>query len=269
MGDMMRTILMLLLVTGLAITASGATDPYRKSVRWTVDVNGVERTAVVYPGARAAKENAPLVFAFHGFGGHPLDMAANSRLHVVWPEATVVYPLGLTKWSKRWEKLVPAWQVAPGVDGDRDVRFIDALLAGLGAQYHIDHRRVYAAGSSNGAMFCYVLLATRPEKFAAFACVAGAVDFLATVTTPRPILLIHGIADLTVPFEKGMAIRDQLRKLNGCGADKAEWRPGCFSYQPCATGQPVLWRQHLLGHLWPSDSARLIVPFFQEHALPK
>ena len=160
----------------------------------------------------------------------------------------------------------PAWQVAPGVDGDRDVHFIDLLFARLGEWYRVDPTRVYAAGSSNGAMFCYVLLAVRPEKFAAFAGVAGAVDFLDTARVPAPVLMIHGRNDDTIPLARAEATRDQLRKLNGCGDETTPWRNGCVSYQPCTSGQPLLWYLHDGKHIWPNEATSLIVPFFKEHA---
>jgi len=230
-----------------------------------VTVNDVERQALVFPGAHADTAPSPLVFAFHGFGGSPLSMAA-TKIHQAWPEATVVYPLGSPAYSKRAGKDVPAWQGGPDRDGDRDVEFIDVLLVDLQRTLKVDDRRIYAAGISNGALFCAILLVERPEVFAGFACVAGAADFVRDAAKPRPVLIIQGRADTTVKPNDAKRTRDLWKKLNGCGDRKQEWSPGYTSYRPCASGQPVIWHLHNGGHTWPGDATEMIVKFFKEVA---
>lgn len=228
-----------------------------------VTVNDVARQALVFPGKKAFKTRSPLVFAFHGFHGSPLAMAA-TQIHREWPEATVVYPLGLPAWSQRSQKFVPAWQSGPGRDHDRDVEFIDVLLVDLQQTLKVDTRRIYATGISNGALFCYLLLLKRPQVFAGFAAVAGAADFVSEATVPKPVLIIHGEKDTTVRLEDAISTRNHLRKLNGCGEQEKEWAKGYVSYQPCA--QPVIWRQHGGGHVWPEDATKMVVKFFKEVA---
>jgi polyhydroxybutyrate depolymerase len=228
-----------------------------------VTVNDMDRQALVFPGTHARAIPSPVVFAFHGFGGSPLSMAA-TKIHEAWPEATVVYPLGSPAYSKRAEKEVRAWQGGPGRDGGRDVEFIDVLLVDLQRTLEVDDRRIYAAGLSNGALFCGILLLERPNVFAGFAFVAGAADFVRDATVPRPVMMIHGKADTTVKPEAARRTRDLWRKLNGCGNRQVEWAPGYLNYQPCTSGQPVIWRLHNGGHRWPGDATEMIVRFFQE-----
>jgi len=231
-------------------------------------VNGVERRALVFPGKDALAVPSPVVFAFHGFSSSATVMA-ESNLHGAWPEATVVYPLGFPTFSQRYLRDVPAWQSAPGEDNDRDVAFIDLLLADLRNTLKVDDRRVYAAGISNGALFCYVLLTLRPKTFAAFAPVAGAADFVRRATVPKPVLIFQGKYDTTVTPEAAKKTRDALRALNGCGSKETAWAPGFVSYQPCASGQPVVWHLFAGGHEWPDDATRTIVKFFKQFTLPE
>ncbi|MHB0937366.1 MAG: CE1 family esterase [Armatimonadota bacterium] len=228
-----------------------------------VTVDDVERQALVFPGKKASTAPSPLVFAFHGFGGSSLSMAA-TKIHKEWPEATVVYPLGLPAWSNRMQKFVPAWQGWPGRDNDRDVAFIDVLLADLQQTLKVDARRVYATGISNGALFCYILLLQRPQVFAGFACLAGAADFVSEATVPKPVLIIQGKKDTTVKPDAAIRTRDLLRKLNGCGEEEKEWANGYISYHPCT--QPVIWRLHNGGHNWPGEGTKMVVKFFKEVA---
>jgi len=247
----------------LLLAARAVAEP----VIFKVTVNDVERQALVFPGMHADTTPSPLVFAFHGFHGSSLAMAA-TNIHEVWPEATVVYPLGSPAYSRNAKKDVPAWQNGPGNDGDRDVEFIDVLLVDLQRTFNVDDRRIYATGISNGALFCCILLLERPQVFAGFACVAGAADFVRDATEPRPVLIIHGKADTTVKPDAAKHTRDLWKKLNGCGDRKQEWMPGYTSYQPCASGQPVIWRLHNGGHTWPGDATEMIVKFFKELASP-
>ena len=61
------------------------------------------------------------------------------------------------------------WQAAVGDHGDRDLRFVDAMLATLRAELPVDGRRVHATGHSNGGGFTYLLYAVRSADFASFA----------------------------------------------------------------------------------------------------
>lgn len=183
-----------------------------------------------------------------------------------WPEATIVYPEGLPRRDPGSGRSLPGWQDLPGEYDDRDVRFVDALLKELSATYRVDEQRVFATGFSNGARFLFLLYGMRPERFAAFAPVAGwAPPQLKWATVPRPWLIVHGKRDYPVWTEW---TRNQLLRVNGCGPDASEWAPGSLRYQLCASGQPVIWSLHAGGHLWPGTATASIVRFFQEAARP-
>jgi poly(3-hydroxybutyrate) depolymerase/sugar lactone lactonase YvrE len=248
-------------VLGLASFASPATAA---QVTWKGVVDGRTRTALVFPGTEALNTPSPLVLHFHG-GGVTAEFNRDlTKIHLAWPEATVVYPQGLG-----------LWQLSPGERGDQDLHFVDALLKDLAATYKVDERRVFAGGGSYGAFFMNHLLTMRPEPFAAFAFHATRDDpVVRWARVPRPVLFIHGKLDAIVPIAQGQRLRDQCRRLNGCGAQPVEWAPGAVSYEPCASGQPVIWHEHSErnavagGHLWPSNGTAYVVRFLKEHSLP-
>jgi len=247
----------------LILLCISAARAFAEPVIFRETVGGVERRALVFPGTGALTTPSPVVLAFHGFHGSSLSMAA-TKIHREWPEATVVYPLGLPAYSRNSMKYVPAWQSAPGRDGDRDVVFIDVLLDDLRKAYKVDDHRIFTVGISNGALFCYILLLERPWVFAGFSCVAGAADFVRDATVPKPVLIIQGKNDTTVTAYAARRTRDLLRKLNGCGKKEKEWAPGFINYQPSTSGQPVIWRLHGGGHIWPGDATKMTVRFFKE-----
>ena len=109
----------------------------------SIKVDGVERTALLYP-ASASRNLVPTVFMFHGFTGNARQASFSARIQDEWPEANVVYPQGLE--VSLLGRKGPGWQIAPRTQGDRDVRFYDALLAKLKSDYHSDSKLIYSCG---------------------------------------------------------------------------------------------------------------------------
>ena len=86
------------------------------------------------------------------------NIARTMHIQTIWPEAIVVYPQGLptpTRIDPAGKR--PGWQIAVGAQGDRDLKFVDAMLAAINKRYRVDKHRIYATGFSNGGVFMYVL----------------------------------------------------------------------------------------------------------------
>ena len=164
----------MLLVLGPILPGRAADAPAQRE--WTVD--GVVREALVYAAPRAKTEASPVVFAFHGHGGTMNNAARTFTYQILWPEAVVVYPQGLNTPGRLTdpEGKKAGWQGRVGDDqGDRDLKFFDAVLASLEHDYRVDEKRIYATGHSNGGGFTYLLWADRGGHFAAVApCAATA-----------------------------------------------------------------------------------------------
>lgn len=123
-----RSVLPAILSFGLLTALARGAEPVPRN--WMVD--GVRREALVHVPV-ATGEPAPLVFVFHGHGGTARNAARTFSIHTHWPEAVVVYPQGLNTPGRLTdpEGRKPGWQHGPGEQGDRDLKFFDAMLAQL------------------------------------------------------------------------------------------------------------------------------------------
>lgn len=230
-------------------------------IELNLKVEGTDRRAIVYRPANASKAT-PLVFVWHGFTGNAKHAAFAYHLHTAWPEATVVYPQGLD--VQLLGKTAPGWQIAPRMQGDRDLKFYDALLAKVQADYGIDKKRVYTCGMSNGAFFSYVLLTARSSTLAAAAPVGGATVPAFRGAPAMPILITHGKNDPLIKIGAAEQCRDAAIANNKASDKTREWMKG-YTLYPGASGKDVVYHVHDGGHDWPSTTSDAIVKFFKEH----
>ena len=258
-----------LLVFGYAVLPVVCADNALVRQEWTVD--GVVRQALVAtPDGTDKTKPMPVVFVFHGHGGKMGLAAKVCAIHVLWPEAIVVYPQGLPTPGllTDLQGKLPGWQHAAGDHGDRDLKFFDAVLATLRRDCRVDDQRIYATGHSNGGYFTYLLWAYRGDRLAAVAPMAASVGSWLAELKPKPVLHVAGQTDTLVKFAWQQATMDSLRKLNQCGAGQA-WgeQPGCTLY-PSKLSAPVVTCLHPGGHGFLATAPATIVKFFKEHALP-
>ena len=228
------------------------------------------REALVYVPPPARTNAVPVVFAFHGYGGSMQNAARMFSFHTRWPEAMVIYMQGLNTPGRLTdpEGKKPGWQAGVGDQGDRDLKFFDAVLTSLQQDYQVDARRIYATGHSNGGGFTYLLWAARGDRFAAFAPSAAATARTLPMLKPRPVLHVAGEKDALVKFAWQQQTMEALRKLNRCG-DGQPWEgePGCTLYAS-KLGAPVVTFIHPGAHQFPGTTPAIIVRFFKEHAKP-
>ena len=227
----------------------------------TLKVGEDSRRALVFRGTE--KTSAPLVFVFHGFTGSGVHAAAAYRIHREWPEATIIYPQGLE--VNLLNRKGPGWQIAVGMQGDRDLKFYDAMLEKARKDYGIDPKRVYTTGMSNGAIFSYVLLTARSSTLAAAAPVAGLAPMAFRSAPAAPIMIIHGTGDELLRFPQAERSRDLAIANNKASKATKEWAKG-YTLYPGEGGKDVIFHQHDGGHDWPKDASAHIVKFFKEHS---
>ena len=188
--------------------------------------------------------------------------------HVLWPEALVVYPQGLVTPGPLTdpEGHQTGWQIAAGLQGNRDLKFFDAMLASLRQEFRVDDRHIYCTGHSNGGAFTYLLWAERGDQFAAFAPVA-AVDAKSLLKLkPKPVFHVAGENDPLVKFAWQQQMIAGLRRRNQCGPAQPVEK-GTVTY-PSKIGAPVVTFIHSGGHEFPAEARPLIVAFFKQHAKP-
>ncbi len=251
---------------GLRRNSDGRTP---ETLTWTID--GLERQALVYLPRDRKNEPAPVVFGFHGHGGSMRNADRSFGLQNHWPEAIVVYMQGVPTPGALTdpEGKRNGWQSGTGDQGDRDLKFFDAVLKTLREKFPVDDSRIYSTGHSNGGGFTYLLWMTRADQFAAFApCAAVNRAFFKQKPAPKPIMHIAGTNDALVKYSWQDLMMKSVRAHNGCDDEGREWAPGCTLY-PSAKDAPVVTMIHDGTHKYPPEAPALIVRFFKEHSLKR
>ncbi len=236
----------------------GARGASAEVMRWQVD--GETREAIVYaPAAIRGGGKVPLVLSFHGRGDN-MQNFERTDVHVVWPDAIVVYFQGLETLGG-----LTGWQVERGEGVDRDLKLVDVALASLRQMSNVDDDRVYATGFSNGGMFTYLLWTERPGVFVAYAPVAGRLRPSVRPKQPRPLFHVAGQRDRQVSFSDQEAAIEIAIKVNGVSATTMACGDGCTIYGP-GTPAPVMTWVHSGGHVYPRGTSERIVAFFHDHS---
>lgn len=237
-----------------------------QTMEFTVD--GVGRTALVYVPASPKATPTPLVFVFHGHGGNARQVARGFRMDHEWPEAISVYMQGLPTPGQLTdpEGKLTGWQKSVRDQGDRDLKFFDAVLARIQQEYQVDPKRIYATGHSNGGGFTYLLWLTRGDLFAAFAPSSAVAKYVRQLK-PKPVMHLAGEDDPLVKFSWQKMMMEKLRQINGCGPSGKPWDNECTIYSS-ASGPPVVTFIHPGGHEFDPAAPPLIVKFFKSQVKP-
>ena len=234
----------------------------------------------------------PVVFVFHGTEtpGHGIDSILKiTRFEEIGEmhHALVIFP---EAYEGNWNDGRQNNRAKSYRDGIDDIAFVDAMLAQIERDYHVDRTRIDAAGFSNGAIFCHYLAAHRSGVFAAIAPVGGpiAIPYSAWFNPAFPVSLleIHGTSDPIVPYRGGKitddggevlgveATAELWAKTDGCQADYIEipvpgrtaqndCYPQCFEWSKGEDGTAVvLYRIIAGGHTWPGNPPNLFSSFF-------
>jgi polyhydroxybutyrate depolymerase len=228
-----------------------------------------------------AQRPYPLGFAFHGDNRDHYDCRSTDCYgfqDALGKEAVLVYMQSLR-----------ANAVTEGGWGDErenNAAFFEAVLDSVESEFCIDEKRVFVAGTSSGAIFANLVACRYGDRLLAAAPIAGSLPEGEGCRGTPAALLIHGVDDPHVPFEKGELARDFYLSQNGCSAvaepdvasmhsairEKRDAAPtvediACADYQGCST--PVRWCEHSFGgydlstHGWPPAGGALIRDFVQ------
>ncbi|MFO1519077.1 MAG: PHB depolymerase family esterase [bacterium] len=243
---------------------SGARGAMAQGIPMTWQVDGVQREAIVFaPKNEKPGEKHPLVFGFHGHGGNMNAAARGMHFQDLWPEAIVVYPQGLPTVSRIDPAgLKPGWQTEAGQNGDRDLKFFDAMLGDLKKKYKVDEKRIYSAGFSNGSIFSYLLWADRAKTIAAIGVCTGRMSASVQPTEPKPVIFIGGETDRLVPLADLQANLETIRKIDQATGTAQSCGPMCSSYAS-KVNAPVMAYFHPGGHVFPPWAAQAYVDFFK------
>ena len=262
---MKRSFLGLFALIGICLGLMAATAAAQELQRSEFTVEGVTREALIHVPAAAKTSSVPVVFIFHGHGGNMRQAARSFGIERLWPEAICVYMQGLPTpgaiTDPKGEK--NGWQARAGVQGDRDLKFFDVVLARLKSDYKVDEKRIYSTGHSNGGAFTYLLWAERGDVFAAVAP-SAAVFTNVRQLKPKPAMHLAGDKDPLVKYQWQKTMMEAERRLNGCESEGKPWAEHCTLY-PSKGGTPVVTFIFAGGHEFNPAAPALIVKFFKEH----
>ncbi|MCE9527288.1 MAG: prolyl oligopeptidase family serine peptidase [Planctomycetales bacterium] len=258
--------------------------------RRTVMSGGIERNYLVHvPPGYDGKKPMPVVLIFHGGGSNAAMTVRYTGLNEKGDAAgfLAVYPNGTGRLARAltWNAgNCCGYAQRQQID---DVGYVSALLDDLEKAGHVDRRRIFATGISNGGMMSYRLAAELSDRIAAIAPVAGTLG-IETVkpSRPVPVLHFHGTDDQFLPFKGGRGVKsltetifhpveDTLEtwvKINGClGQPKSTQLPHVAKdemrvirreYGPGKSGaEVVLYLIEGGGHTWPGRQPHREIEF--------
>lgn len=178
----------------------------------TILVEGIERSYYLFVPKTVASNTVgkyPLLLAFHGATGNPLQFQKSTQFNTLAQQKgyIVAYPAGI---NKRWNDGRNG-KFAPPVN---DVLFTKIMLAEIKHRYPINTNKIYATGISNGGFMVQRLACELSETFSAIASVVATIGQNYALTCnpkkPVPLLMINGTEDPLVPWNGG-----EMKRANG------------------------------------------------------
>jgi poly(3-hydroxybutyrate) depolymerase len=167
-----------------------------------------------------------------------------------------------------------------------NLQFFDLVFAQIEADYCVDERRVFLAGTSSGANFANLLGCIHGDRFLAVAPVSGSLNDPPNCQGAPAALVIHGIDDSHITIDRGEAARENYRLRSGCAASTTppladmhakvrgarDQKPSmetlaCVDYDGCNQASPLRWCEHSYGgwdgstHGWPPIGGQVIWDF--------
>ena len=166
------------------------------------------RYRLILPEPRRAGDPRPgAIMFFHGWQGSAEETVADPGLLALAARLGValIAPDGA---GRTW-----SYPGSPGRHRD-EFSFVAQVLDDVAARFLVDPGRIMASGFSQGGSMVWYLACRMPERFGAFAPVAGAFwePLPASCAGPRrPLVHMHGTTDMTVPLA-GRALRDGYKQ---------------------------------------------------------
>ena len=221
--------------------------------RYYLKVDGDTRTFLVQlPLGYTTSKTYPVIFFFHSIRGRDTSWVINRAAgdYVEKYQYIAVYGQGANGGY---------WNVGGNYPFKtvNEPHFVQAMYNWLQSNTNIDTKRIYAVGSSNGAILVHYL-AIQMNLFSAGATIAGSLytDEMKSSAKPIAILQLHGQADKTVPYNGGYnpwgytflsaeTTAKDWAKVNGCDAEPTVTQlhnntVTAYTYNNCKTGKPVV-----------------------------
>lgn len=162
---------------------------------------------IVLPPQTTRERPVGAIMYFHGYQGSAEEVIADASLLAVARRLGValIAPGGA---GRSW-----SYPGSPARNRD-EFSFVGQVLDDVAARFPVDPHRILASGFSQGGSMVWYLACRMPQRFAAFAPIAGAFwePLPERCEGPRPPLIhVHGTRDMTVPLA-GRALRSGVRQ---------------------------------------------------------
>ncbi len=267
-------------LSGALAAPSGGCDAPDSSLQpglQTIRVGGQARDFIVsLPEPYDADAPHALVLAFHG---RTSPAAEVQRYYDLEPHASetlgptvFIYPVALTQQDGTFGW----WNPGDAPDALRDFALFDALVNRLSTDICLDTERIFAVGHSLGGSFVNALGCYRAGVLRAVASLGGG-PAAGTCEGQVAAMVLHNPNDRLVPFELGVAARDQFLAQNGLTGPPTPVEPrtlNCERYGAPGVQRvqsPVLWCPHTQDytyggryypHNWPDETGAAVMRFF-------
>jgi len=201
----LKLILVALLVLSLPLIGVHRLRAKAQDTKQSIVVDGLERFYFLHlPANYNASKPAPLVLALHGRLGTGEGQQRLSHFDKVSDEHgfLVAYPDGFERSWADGRGGTPADK-----KGLNDVKFLSQLIGTLEDKYHIDPRRVYVTGMSNGGFMTARMACELADKVAAVGIVSASLSANAAgacaPAKPVSVAIFQGTEDPLVPYRGG------------------------------------------------------------------
>ncbi|MBN1760247.1 MAG: T9SS type A sorting domain-containing protein [Chitinispirillaceae bacterium] len=218
----------------------------------TMQIAGVQRSYIVH--APSGLQNPPFVLNIHGYNMDAASEQSYTRMDQIADREKfiVVYPNAINK----------SWNMS----GQDDFTFLMAIIDTIDNQYHIDRKRIYSCGFSQGGFMTFQLACRYSDVFAAIAPTSGNLTGNCSLKRPMSMRLTFGTDE---GFEGGsagfMANVTKWIAMIGCPEIPEVTRPYPPSnpnsvvtrlyYGPCDDGTVVIADSIRTGqHEWPMNT---------------
>ena len=184
----------------------------------------------------------PLVIALHGLGGRGVGFEQYFRIDrlvdemgflAAFPDGTEQGPPG--RRQRFWNATDTCCNFeSSSVD---DVAYLDDVISDMSARFHVDPKRVFFVGHSNGGYMSYRFACDRASRVAAIVSSAGSMWNDASrckPSEPVAVLEVHGTDDAIVPYDGGR-LSGTNTPLKSVHATVSDWT----QFNRCAPGPEI------------------------------
>ncbi len=184
---------------------------------------------ILYPKNFDESKNYPLTLFLHGIGERGDDnelqlkyvdkVFLNSRKYNGFPSVVIFPQAPLSdNWSSRILTDNEIRQVFPkDATPTNSLKLVIQLMDSLSKEKHINNKRIYLTGLSNGAMGSFELLNHRPNMFASavLICGGGDLNWANQFAKTTPVWIAHGAKDRVVYPEFSLKMAEAIIREGG------------------------------------------------------